>query len=176
MSYIKGTKDVLVQIATKHLLKKRRDYESTTNENNYIETKLLGASNLITPTRSELTILRKHGIILYNGKLSIFKRLKKNRETFSCHLYIASKRHIDYFVKFKEMKIGMLKYYLIADNIHYAMVELYDIAAEIDHIKEVVETRTHQLITVDSIQGKLMYIESQRKRFLIEPPNKFETD
>lgn len=161
-------RDILHSLAWKYVMEKTVD--ELVNEG--CEVEVQGQRNIRLNPQEMLTF-QESGISCPDGRLTIYKSLTIRNKKFSS-LLSKGVSTVDYFVLLKNKKICALKFFTITNNTANVLVEMYRIVNELDHFIEIEAAQSNEVITIDDISKKVLYIKIGRREIVTLIPNSFE--
>lgn len=164
---VKAYTNVLHQISEKYSMRC-----SLTAEKEPVDRLILSNAIKLKPSLGEKQIFEKYGI-KFDGRLTFHKSIKIYGEMYTSLLYKKTKS-IDYFIVFTDKQMGIIRYFVKFNESNYALVDLYDMIKENDHLQEVVPKRSMQLFDIAEIQEKLIYMEIGSRKIICNIPNNYE--
>lgn len=166
-----GTRDVLDQMSGKYLLKKylqtSRKYEN--------KIKIIGRPKKVKEIA--LTLIHDSSgkcTKIVNQEFFAYTAIEQNGIKYTSLLHRELKKSIDYVVGLESGCFGIAKYYIYYENIHYVVLEEYEVMEEIGHISEIEPTSLTIYAPVNSITKKFIYMNVNNKQYISNLPNEFE--
>jgi hypothetical protein len=159
---VKGTHNVLKQITSQYILKRKLSEMCDTEE-------------VVSPTTT-IEFLGKPKIC---GKRSVYYRIKKKSVTFTSSTYKTSIGSCDYFMEFDDGVIGKAKYYYENGNQQFVYFEKINVTNEFNQFKEINEAGLFESKLIKDINKKLFLIHvkntfTNHRQYLSYIPNFFE--
>lgn len=81
---------------------------------------------------------------------------------------------IDYFVKLKDDRIGAVKYYSILNQKLHALINFYEVANTCGNFFQINRSGNQELIKMNDISEKMIYMKFGLREFVTVPPNNYE--
>lgn len=178
LSFINGNQDILTQIAFKYSLNllnkavnKNSDEENNIIYKNPIKIKL---------SESQLHLLQNTNIhnIINGNVLNAYASINWRNDKYTCSNYSRTKKTVDYYVKydaFGDETIAKVLFYFKYKELNLMMVQRFDIVSKFNQFREI-HPEELDIVEVNCIIEKLIYIKVQNKNYVVSRPNKFEKD
>lgn len=171
-----GTTDVMHQISSKYCLA-----QSINTQNKAVtvkdETILLGKAEYIKETAFRVFDISSLEIInLENVTLSVHKRIRYERVTYTSTRYTRPKRSIDYFIGLKCGIVGKAKYYFRFQDKICVMLRVFEITDNIHHIRKVFRKDRLIIADVDEIEKKFLLMNVGLNTYITCRPNPYENE
>lgn len=161
-------RDIVHQLAWKYSMKKTLAKSHEENKTS------VSGKRLIRINASEYALFAKHKLkISENGYLTVYRSAVFRNTKFTCEL---SKEisTIDYFVQISDKIYGAVRFYTAIDFNLYAMINIYNVIETIHHFKKIQRTDIIQVIKMNEIKEKLLYLKIGRDEYITSFPNKYE--
>lgn len=133
---VNGTTDVLLQITKRYILKRTLAYtymDTQPKLENESCVKMMGKIHS-EPENEEKLFLSQHDMSV--DEISLWKAITINREKYTSIAYKKTKS-VDYFLEFTNDSRGKVKYYILSKNRAYALVDVFAVKTNIDHLSEI---------------------------------------
>lgn len=170
-----GTTDVLHQMSTKYCLAKAIKHLNVGTNGAHKDQILLGKPvNVEESSRHVFDMSFFEMLRFDNVTLSVHKRIKHDKQTYTSTLYTRPKRSIDYFIGMKCGIIGTAKYYFSYNDRICIMLEEYIIVESINHIHKVISTKRMILANFDEIEKKYIFMNVGLNKYIVCHPNPYE--
>lgn len=180
--YVHGKNNILKEIGLRYMMSK-----TMKSVENKISAVGNAESDYVLFPRKKIRLSQDDSFVLQNQNISfsdqngftIFTRYKKRAEKYTSVEYSRAKKTIDYFVKINDpiVKYGKILYFFVHDNTTFMMIEQFStIAMEtVNHIYQLVPGEKI-VLSAQSIEQKMLYMEVDGKCYAVSPPNRIERD
>lgn len=168
---VNGPTKVLHQITKRYILKQTlacmdtqpmMEKSSTIKKHNKI---------LTIPTNEEEILMSSYSVSI--GEISHWSAITIKNYKYTSLMYKQT-QSIDYVVEFTNNLSGKVRYYIESKNVMYALIEIFDIEKNIDHLKKVRANGKLSLMPVSEIREKLIYMSIHGREYTSKVPNKYE--
>lgn len=123
-------------------------------------------------SQEEKKMFLKYGINFHGG-LSFYRSIKKRDELYTS-LHYREINTIDYFVACSNGEMGKIRYFVHCDESIYAVLELFDLVKESEHLREVEPKHNLKIFKINDIKDKLIYMNIFGRKIVSKFPNKYE--
>lgn len=163
-----STNGILHQLAWKYSMK--QTIETVREETPKFN---IGGKKVIRIDKTEIEMFFKASLIQDSKFLTIYRHIILSGIKFTSK---SSKEisTIDFFVRLIDKSIAAIKYYVQFDFVLYAVIEKYEILNHIDHFLQIKSTNKNDVIRVNNIAQKMLYLKFGLRELVTSIPNKFE--
>lgn len=166
-----STKDMTFQLVNKYVMRHTVDAHETGEK---MHEASLGKKKILNLNTTEIKMLEESGFVVENlNFLTIYTDFSLRGVQFKS-LQSKETSRIDYFVELKNGMLATVHYFVIFDSILYAVVEKYDVIDRYDHLIEVSRANTREIVQVNEISKKMMFLKYGLRQFVTTLPNKYE--
>lgn len=170
LARVTANTNILYSIAWKYIA---RSSIHKNNNDKKSETALEGKQN-ITISESERNFLKE--FCIPNTDLTLFTIYKsaiyKGDKFTSMKSRIVST--VDYVIRAIDGTIGAIKYFFFFNQSAYALIDIITTIKKSDHLTEVQCSGTYQVIMLNQIKQKLLYMKIAHKEIVTTIPNMYE--
>lgn len=184
LKYVKGTRDVLVQIATKCVLSQHlyRRNKKTFYKNDV--TRSLGKIRsypILNPNLKYALSISPIRHLIIGIRINIYVRYLYKSVVYTSSQYTMPQKSIDYVIKLKDGSIGEIKFFV--ESMNEAFVVLHKLKPlkvtkiESEFLHCVKNSNSFLVCSIDNIDSKCVCVEiGSSKRYVYSLPNDFESD
>lgn len=173
--YVKGCKDVLVELSAKYMVHKSISREKHSISPTSIELRNKKKINL-TASEANALIAANVKSLIKNNLFEIHCVCVKEKERFTSVNYSSAQKTNDYVVQLKNMAIGKVKFYFEDEGVLFLLLENYEYVDTIIHIHEIESRKTESVYDVQEIEKKFIHVNFSQKQYITDRPNQFESD
>lgn len=166
------TKEMVHQLAWKYTIKKTLKFNEKIVEKNKFS---FGSKTTARLNSIECQLFVQSGIKIKNQNiLQVYKdvTLRGTKYTSRLSKEIAT---IDYFVSLKNGTVAAICFYFTENFVLYALIDLYEIINSFDHFKHIAIRNEKQIIMIQEIDIKLIYLKFDQNEFVTTFPNRYES-
>lgn len=167
---ITSTKDILHQLTWKYVMKNRTKSVDDSEKKSYSS---IGKERVIKITSNETQMIRQHGFEIKNNFLTIHNKVVIRGIKYTSQ-QMKEISTIDYFIKLNDDQIGSVKYYTIFNFNLFAVIDIFEVVETYDHFFQIIGSDRQELVNINDINEKCLYLKFGQREYVTCVPNKFE--
>lgn len=126
---------------------------------------------------SDKELLTQAGIeVEIESEIEGFTRYRRGKEVITSTSYKKAEKTADYFVQLNEKTFGKVIFFIKWHSANLAVIDEFIVSGMFDHIYALERTNLKQVVNVNSIKEKCIYINVEQNHYAAKQPNSFEKD